>query len=256
MWSTIYPVSVASAIKIRAYLKSGHYDDCNKIVWLGFLQVSAIGIFFSFLLYIGRSFLWYWFSRNSSIIHRCADSAVFIAPYCLAYCYSIWANGILRASGESWSFTAWSFLAFWIVGCPLGTYFGIFSRPVYNLMGYWIGWITGTGLLAVTATFHCLFLISWKKKYRKLIIKFDNQFSEESNPLHDRSILSSVERGSDTSTIEASQIQLHHRSDFDLFDDISTLSVYGCNMGSFTMRPNTLEDDLLEIQIEQAEEAM
>eukprot|EP01033_Poteriospumella_lacustris_P019420 gene19420-14058_t len=47
-----------------------------------------------------------------------------------------------------------------------------------------------------------------------------------------------------------SQTNLHHLSDVTLFRDGANLSIYGGGLGGFILEATTLEDDLIDIEIE------
>jgi uncharacterized membrane protein len=251
IWATIYPLSVATSIQLRAYLKTGHPDKCSSIVWLSFLQSSLFGGLFGLAFYVGQEYVWYWFTTNPNILHRCGDSAPYTAASVVCYAWVIWAHGILRGFGDISSFVMLVFLANWVIGCPLGVYLGIFSRPVYNLTGYWIAWVTSGGLAAVSLVTYCLFMISWKRKHAKMVHRHQQEpLSTTSNPLQRRSARTPFEDDIEMDEGVMSQTNLHHLSDVTLFRDGANLSIYGGGLGGFILEATTLEDDLIDIEIE------
>lgn len=253
IWATIYPLSVASSIQLRAYLKTGHPDKCASLVWLSFFQSSLFGGLFGLAFYVGQEYVWYWFTANANILHRCGDSALFTASYVVCYAWVIWAHGILRGFGDISSFVMLVFLANWVIGCPLGVYLGIFSRPVYNLTGYWIAWLTSGGLAAVSLVTYCLFMISWKRKHAKMVLRHQQEplSTATSNPLQRRTPRTPYEDDDiDMNDGVARESNLHQLSDVTLFRDGANLSIYGGGLGGFILEVTTLEDDLIDIEIE------
>lgn len=266
----MYPLSVATSLRIRALLKSDHAGDSIFVVWMTFLQCSLLAAFHGLFIYYGKSFLWSWFTSNNDILQRMRQTTGYVALYAMVHVYLLWAVGVYRAAGMTYTFVSLFFIAQWVIGAPLSIYLAIFARPVYNLSGYWIGWLVGSGLVAIATVFQCLCLIRWQRVRARLLAKTQRQASREStwrpqsrpHRSHGHGENSDLEDETDNlltvgPPVDAGSIDLYGVDDLVLFGDVAPLSVYSSySLGSFLITANTLEDDILELEIDEMDEEL
>lgn len=81
-------------------------------------------------------------------------------------------------------------------------------------------------------------------------LKHRKRFQSSENPLHSErgSLLHS--RNKDLTSHNDDQQTLSLLSDWELFGDISSLTIFNFGLGSFMVQSNSLEEDLLEIEID------
>lgn len=116
------------------------------------------------------------------------------------------------------------FIGLWIVGIPAGVCLAVIMRPVYNLMGYWIGLILGSGL-TMLVMFWQLMCLNYKAERKRVEFRL-GQHNQALRGNHDAMLI----------------------DDSVLFGDHSVVSVYSHSFGSFEMKTKTLEEEILELE--------
>jgi hypothetical protein len=133
------------------------------------------------------------------------------------------------------------FIGLWIIGAPTGVYLALFARPMYNLEGYWLGLITGGGLV-------CSILIvimgcfDWKKIQQR-ILRRAKQYSAEK------------EKEETIHTMYNNNNNNNHnlllQSEVILFGDPAMVNIHTCHFGGFEfMKSYTFEDEIIELEID------
>lgn len=116
------------------------------------------------------------------------------------------------------------FIGLWLVGMITGVCLAVIIRPVYNLMGYWIGLIIGGGLTTIVM-FWQLMSLDYKAERKRVEFRLRQ---------HNQAVI-----GSQTAMLIDDSV---------LFGDHSVVSVYSHSFGSFEMKTKTLEEDILELE--------
>ena len=75
-------------------------------------------------------------------------------------------QGVLKAMGRQSEVAGFTFMSLYILGLPLAYFWGMYVRPTYGLLGFWIGLTVGMGTLALILVV-LVYIADWHRECRR-----------------------------------------------------------------------------------------
>lgn len=143
----------ASGISAAAAIKSGNYFGAKK---RDKLRLSAIANYHIVLIFMSitallftvlRSYLPWIYTSDEGVIHIAVQILIIVALFQLFDGAQVVGLGVLRGMGDVNIPTLITFLAYWVVGLPLGYVLGIMLH--WGINGVWYGLVLGLATASV-----------------------------------------------------------------------------------------------------------
>lgn len=148
------PMGLAAALTIRVSQKLGAGDPgaARFVAWTG-VAMGLIAASVSMpLILLSRELIVNAYSPDASVRQIAAGLMLFAAVWQLADATQVIAIGALRGYKVTFGPMLVMFVAFWIIGLPLGIqlgYHGIGNTPAMTVYGFWSGLVTALILAAI-----------------------------------------------------------------------------------------------------------
>lgn len=161
---------ISSGIAAAATIKSGNYFGVSDHDNLRSSSISSYHIVLVFMCFtallfsFGNHLLPYIYTSDKSVIYFAAQLLIIAAIFQLFDGTQVVGLGILRGMGDVNIPTIITFLAYWIIGLPVGYYLGLYLHM--GVTGVWYGLTLG---LAVSAGLMFLRFQYISKKHQQLI---------------------------------------------------------------------------------------
>jgi len=148
------PMGLAAALTIRIgqQLGAGNPRAARSIAWTGVAIGLLVATLLMLLVLLGRELIVTLFSPDPSVREVAAGLMLFAALWQLADATQVLAIGALRGYQVTFGPMLVMFVAFWLIGLPLGVrlgYHGIGSVPALQVYGFWTGLVTALILAAI-----------------------------------------------------------------------------------------------------------
>ena len=143
---------ISSGIAAAATIKSGNYFGVNDHDNLRSSSISSYHIVMVFMCFaallfaFGNHVLPYIYTSDKNVIYFASQLLIIAAIFQLFDGTQVVGLGVLRGMGDVNIPTVITFLAYWIIGLPVGYYMGIYLK--FGAVGIWYGLVLG---LAVSA---------------------------------------------------------------------------------------------------------
>ena len=162
---------ISSGIAAAATIKSGNYFGVNDHDNLRSSSISSYHIVMVFMCFaallfaFGNHVLPYIYTSDKNVIYFASQLLIIAAIFQLFDGTQVVGLGVLRGMGDVNIPTVITFLAYWIIGLPVGYYMGIYLK--FGAVGIWYGLVLG---LAVSAGLMFLRFQYISKKHQKSLI--------------------------------------------------------------------------------------
>ena len=148
------PMGLAAALTIRIgqQLGAGNPRTARFIAWTGVAMGLIAATVSMALVLLGRELIVNIFSPDPAVREIAAGLMLFAAVWQLADATQVLAIGALRGYRVTFGPMLVMFVAFWLIGLPLGVrlgYHGIGSVPAMQVYGFWTGLVTALILAAI-----------------------------------------------------------------------------------------------------------
>ncbi|WP_019613790.1 MATE family efflux transporter [Psychromonas ossibalaenae] len=147
------PMSVANAVSIRVgfNLGTGNPEGAKNASYAGFTTGLGLSIITAILTVIFKEDIALLYTSNPEVITLAVTLMLFSAMYQCVDSIQVVAAGALRGYKEMVSIFTRTFIAYWLVGLPLGYLLGmtdLLTEPL-GAQGFWIGITVGLTVAAV-----------------------------------------------------------------------------------------------------------
>ena len=138
---------VSSGIAAAATIKTGNYFGVNDHKGLRSSAISHYHIVIAFMAFtallfsLGCNYLPYIYTTDKAVITVAAQLLIIAAVFQIFDGTQVVGLGILRGMGDVNIPTVSTFLAYWIVGLPVGYYLGLYLH--WGVKGVWYGLVLG-----------------------------------------------------------------------------------------------------------------
>ncbi len=145
---------MATGLSAAATIRVGNQRGKNDIVALRevafslFLMVLIFMTFCACILIVGRNFLPMLYIDEAEVVHKAAGLVVIAGLFQLSDGIQVVGLGALRGLTDVKVPTAITFIAYWLIGLPLGYVLGFWQGM--QGIGIWIGLLTGLSIAAVS----------------------------------------------------------------------------------------------------------
>lgn len=148
------PMGLASAMTIRVGQKLGAGDPiaARFVAWTGILLGLAIALTAVPVILLARETIVAVYSPDPGVRHVAATLMLFAAVWQFSDATQVTAIGALRGYKVTLLPMSLMFIAFWLIGLPLGAwlgYRGIDGSGPLAVYGFWVGLIAGLTLVAI-----------------------------------------------------------------------------------------------------------
>ena len=148
------PMGLAAALTIRVgqQLGAGDRRAARFIAWSGVAVGLLVASVLMLLILAGRDLIVSVFSADPAVREVAAGLMLFAAVWQLADATQVLAIGALRGYQVTFGPMLVMFVAFWLIGLPLGVrlgYYGIGNVPPLAVYGFWTGLVTALILAAI-----------------------------------------------------------------------------------------------------------
>lgn len=145
-------LSAALTIRIGQQLGAGNPREARHVAWSGVAMGLLAACVLMPLILLGRQAIVEVFSSDPAVREIAAALMLFAAVWQLADATQVIAVGALRGYKVTFGPMLVMFVAFWLIGLPLGVrlgYHGIGSIPPLAVYGFWSGLVTALILAAL-----------------------------------------------------------------------------------------------------------
>jgi MATE family multidrug resistance protein len=145
-------LSAALTIRVGQQLGAGNPRAARRVAWTGVAMGLIAACVLMPLIVFGRESIVDVFSADPSVRQIATGLMLFAAFWQLADATQVLAIGALRGYQVTFGPMLVMFVAFWLIGLPLGVrlgYYGIGSAPAMAVYGFWIGLVTALVLAAI-----------------------------------------------------------------------------------------------------------
>jgi len=138
---------VSSGIAAAATIKTGNYFGVNDHKGVRSSAISHYHIVIAFMAFtallfsLGCNYLPYIYTTDKAVITVAAQLLIIAAVFQIFDGTQVVGLGILRGMGDVNIPTVSTFLAYWIVGLPVGYYLGLYLH--WGVKGVWYGLVLG-----------------------------------------------------------------------------------------------------------------
>ena len=158
----IVPLSIASAATIRTGEAMGarHWNRAQKTaVGVYTIDVFVLLCFISIILIFG-DYIISLYTSDLEVTAIASTLLTFLLIYQLPDTVQAISIGILRGFKDSRTIFIVTFIAYWIVGMPLGIClaYGYIGGKEFAAMGFWIGFTAGLSTAAIFYIFRIVYL--------------------------------------------------------------------------------------------------
>ena len=148
------PMGLAAALTIRVGQQLGAGDPraARSIAWTGVAVGLLVASVLMLLILPGRDLIVSVFSADRSVREVAVGLMLFAALWQLADATQVLAIGALRGYQVTFGPMLVMFVAFWLIGLPLGVrlgYYGIGNVPPLAVYGFWTGLVAALILAAI-----------------------------------------------------------------------------------------------------------
>lgn len=145
-------LSAALTIRIGQQLGAGNPRAARIVAWTGIAMGLIAATVMMPMILFGRERIVEVFSPDPSVRRVAAGLMLFAAVWQLADATQVLAVGALRGYKVTFGPMLVMFVAFWLIGLPLGVrlgYYGVRSVAALEVYGFWIGLVTALILAAL-----------------------------------------------------------------------------------------------------------
>ena len=145
-------LSVALTIRVSQKLGAGDPVAARFVAWTGVAMGLIAACLMMPLILLGREVIVAVFSPDTAVREIAAGLMLLAAVWQLADATQVIASGALRGYKVTFGPMIVIFVAFWVIGLPLGIrlgYYGIGSIEPMQVYGFWIGLVTALILAAI-----------------------------------------------------------------------------------------------------------
>lgn len=144
------PLSIAFALTIVVghEVGAGRYSHARSYAKLGMLTALAMGVAASIIIYATRGPVIFLYTTDSTVAEWMNVFLIYAIFFQLSDAIATPIQGILRGHKDVNIPFLYAFIAFWIIGLPLGIVLARFSA--LGPFGYWVGLIAALAVIAST----------------------------------------------------------------------------------------------------------
>ena len=179
-------LSIASTVRVARLLGSQNHRAAKISSYLAIgISTLLMGIC-GLVLYQLRPIVGYLFTSDVDIVNRVKMLLPVVASFQVVNGLQGVAQGVMRGMCRHTELFGYSFVAYWVIGFPLGMYLAFFTRPRNGLYGIWYGFITGLALLGAVLIF-IIFTTNWQREVRRARVraeKYHNSFDTVQSSPH------------------------------------------------------------------------
>ncbi len=156
-------LGVAASVRVGQYLGSDRPQRSKASAFLATVLTEGFAVIFASLLYIFRTSIATFFTKDMKVILMFKQTAPFVAAFILVDFYQGVFQGIAKGSGkQKYGVIIFAFTNYGI-SFPLAYYLVVCGQLAIPLEALWIGMCAGYGLACISFTFVFLCLIQWQK---------------------------------------------------------------------------------------------
>jgi Na+-driven multidrug efflux pump len=164
-------LSIAGSVRIGNALGAGDVHRAEVASNLTLVTAAVFSVVNMTLLLSLRKVLPWFFTTDLDIIHQAEQLLLLSAMYQIPDALNACAQGIFRGSGRQGLSAKFNFVAFYIIGLPLGYVLGI--QLGYGVVGLWLGMTVGLLFVAITGVI-VIFRSDWKKLAADAALRLDD----------------------------------------------------------------------------------
>lgn len=168
-------LGIAGSVRIGNALGAGYVHRAEVATYVTLCTAAVFSIVNMTLLLSFRKVLPWFFTTDLDIINQAEQLLLISAMYQIPDALNACAQGIFRGSGQQGLSAKFNFVAFYIIGLPLGYVLGI--QLGYGVVGLWLGMTVGLLFVAITGVI-VIFRSDWKKLAADAALRLDNDYDE------------------------------------------------------------------------------
>ncbi len=144
-------LSAAATIRVGNQLGRKDIVTLRRAAYTIFIMVSVFMLICGFVFYFGRYYFPSWYIDDPQVINLAASLIIIAAFFQLSDGVQVVSLGALRGLKDVKLPTVITFLAYWVLGLPIGYWLGF--QQGYGAVGIWIGLLIGLTVAAVMLSF-------------------------------------------------------------------------------------------------------
>ena len=144
-----FALQVACTLRISQLLAAKRPDRASVCCTVSMVTGAAFVGFMGLLTFYLPGLIGHIFTTDEDVIHRLKQLAPYLAGYQALWGIAGLSQSVLRAQARQIEVVFFMFICMWLIGVPLGWWWGFWVRPTHGLYGYWAGPLVGLGLLTL-----------------------------------------------------------------------------------------------------------
>jgi MATE family multidrug resistance protein len=156
------PLSIATASGVRVGQRLGGNDPvgAKQTCWLSVLMAMSYMFVNGIVLFSAKSVLGHLFTDDPDVMLAVEKITPIAALFQLFDGAQVAAGGVLRGMGKQTMGAVMIFIAYYVIGLPLGCFFAFYV--VWGLSGLWLGLLAGLGAAAIFMNGYVALRVDWK----------------------------------------------------------------------------------------------
>ncbi|MFA0439582.1 MATE family efflux transporter [Vibrio sp. 10N.286.49.C2] len=156
------PMSIGAAVSIRVGHKLGEIDTAGAIIAcrVGLIVGLAVAMFTATATLLFKQQIVYLYTDNAEVVTLAMQLLIFAAIYQCTDAIQVVAAGALRGYKDMKAIFNCTFIAYWLIGLPLGYLLAMTDVIVdkMGIVGFWFGFIVGLSAAALMLTIRLLWM--------------------------------------------------------------------------------------------------
>ncbi|WP_417356143.1 MATE family efflux transporter [Gallaecimonas pentaromativorans] len=149
----MFPMSLALAVTIRVghTMGEGHPAAARTSCYAGFVLGVLVALTTCVLTVLFSKYIITIYSDDAAVLALAGHLILLAAIYQIPDAFQVVAGGALRGYKDTKALFFITFVAYWVIGLPLGYTLGLtdFLFPAMGASGFWIGFIAGLSSAAI-----------------------------------------------------------------------------------------------------------
>lgn len=159
----------AASIRIAFNVGAGILEQARHTLQIALGMAVAIGVISGLAIFVGRELIAALYTKELAVATLAAQLMLFVAAFQIFDCTQAVAIGALRGYKETRFSLMANFIAYWLLGLPIGYYLTYeFNAGQLGVQGFWIGLTLSLILVAAAVTSKLLRLSNQPEKVMEL----------------------------------------------------------------------------------------